>query len=173
MKASDLPEIEYPQFYKPYIIALKDLELNQVLIRSKSSFLEALSLLKETDLNFRYAKGKWSVAELLIHIIDTERIFQYRVLRLARNDKTKLPGFEQDDYIKFSNAENRTLESLIQEFDVVRDSSILLKESLTQSSLEFMGNVSGGSMSVRAILFMLAGHVVHHEKILRERYLNL
>jgi uncharacterized damage-inducible protein DinB len=173
LKASNLPEIEYPKFYKPYIVALKDLELDQVLIHSKSSFLDTMSLLKEADLNFRYAEGKWSVAELIIHIIDTERIFQYRVLRLARNDKTQLPGFEQDDYINFSNAENRTLESLIREFEVVRDSSILLQKSLTQSSLEFVGKVSGGSMSVRAILFMLAGHVVHHEKILRERYLNL
>jgi hypothetical protein len=123
-------------------------------------------------LSFRYAPGKWSVSEVLMHILDTERIFQYRALRLGRKDDTPLPGFDQDGYVPESCADGRTLKDLISEYRVIRESSLLLFKSLPSDRLLFKGNASGQDISLGALGFIMCGHQKHHRNILRERYLG-
>ena len=114
MKTTDLQFTKPFPFYKNYIDLVKDVELMDMLQRQSQNFPEFMATIPESKLDFRYAENKWTVAEVLVHIIDSERIFQYRALRFSRGDQTPLPGFEQDDYVPFSKANNRTLQSLIQ-----------------------------------------------------------
>lgn len=123
-------------------------------------------------MNFSYAQGKWTIAEVLIHLMDTERIFQYRALRFARNDKTELQGFDQDSYVPESQAPNRSRNDILEEFIAIRKSSIALFASLNDEMLLRSGLASGAKMSVRALGFVICGHQVHHFNILQERYLS-
>ena len=130
-----------------------------------------LRLLPEEKLTYRYAEGKWTIREILAHIIDDERIYAYRALRFARNDKTELPGFEQDDYALESGANERTIEDLLREFASVRNATISLFESFAGRALLRTGVASGNVMSVRAAAYHIAGHELRHMNIIRERYL--
>ena len=120
--------------------------------------------------DYRYEPEKWSVKELLGHMIDTERIFAYRALRIARGDMTPLQGFNQDDYIAPGNFENRSMDDLLTEFEAVRASSIAMAKSFDETALSHIGNASGVPVSAKALLFIMTGHVAHHLKILGERY---
>jgi len=171
MVLSELPSSEYNPFYQTYIMALGDVELIEELKRGKSAFLSLFEEIPEEKLNYAYAEGKWSLAEVLIHMIDTERIFQYRALCIARNDKTPLPGFDQDTYVPYSNAANRSKSDLIEEYKAVRDSTISLFDSFDDEAIKRIGVASGSKMSVRALGFIISGHQAHHVQILRERYL--
>ena len=130
-----------------------------------------LSSLPEARLTHRYAEGKWTIKEILLHIIDDERIYAYRALRFARHDRTELPGFEQDDYALHSGANRRTLDDLLSEFATVRGATISLYNGLGGDVLTRAGVASGNYMSVRAIAYHIAGHELHHLNIVRERYL--
>ena len=120
-----------------------------------------------------YAKGKWTLKEILAHLIDSERVFAYRALRFARGDQAHLAGFEQDDYVLESNASNRTVDELYQEFKVVRESSICLFNSLNDKMLQRSGTASDNHVSVVALGFIICGHVIHHQRIIEERYYPL
>ncbi|HNG94432.1 MAG TPA: DinB family protein [Acidobacteriota bacterium] len=132
---------------------------------------EVLAHLPEETLLFRYAEGKWTIKEILAHIIDDERIYTYRALRFARNDKTELPGFEQDEYAAYSGANQRTIRDLLAEFAAVRASTIALFQSLDADALLRSGTANGNVMSVRAAAYHIAGHELRHLNIIRERYL--
>lgn len=137
------------------------------------SIVSFYSSIPEEKLDYVYAKGKWTIKDILLHIIDTERIFSYRALRIARQDKTPLAGFEQDDYIVSAKASARSLSSLLEEYKSVRQSSITLFESFDSTALKHIGEASGFPISVRALGYMLTGHENHHSQIIRQRYLNL
>lgn len=171
MKISELPSSEYSPFYHKYILVLGDVSLMDELQKGKERFLSFLEKLPEDKLGHAYAEGKWTLAELVVHIIDAERVFQYRSLRFARNDKTPLPGFEQDDYVPQSNASKRTIKDLMEEYKVVRDSTILLFQSFDEEALKRVGVSSGSPLSTRATGFIISGHQAHHLKIITERYL--
>ncbi len=171
MVLSELPSSEYNPFYQTYVMALGEVELIEELKRGKSTFLSLFEEIPEEKLNYAYAEGKWSLAEALVHIIDTERIFQYRALCIARNDKTPLPGFDQDTYVPYSNADNRSKSDLIEEYKAVRDSPISLFDSFDEEAIKRIGVASGSKMSVRALGFIICGHQAHHVRIFRERYL--
>jgi len=171
MVLSELPSSEYNPFYQTYVMALGEVELIEELKRGKSTFLSLFEEIPEEKLNYAYAEGKWSLAEALVHMIDTERIFQYRALCIARNDKTPLPGFDQDTYVPYSNADNRSKSDLIEEYKAVRDSTISLFDSFDEEAIKRIGVASGSKMSVRALGFIICGHQAHHVRILRERYL--
>ncbi len=141
--------------------------LEQTLGSAKALFRS----LPEEKLTWRYAEGKWTVKEILGHIIDTERIYAYRALRFSRNDATELPGFEQDDYVKYSNANERSIDDMLEELSSVRASSIALLKSLDADALERGGIANGRRMTARGAAYILAGHQVHHMNIIRERYL--
>jgi uncharacterized damage-inducible protein DinB len=135
---------------------------------------ELLSLLRPlepTHQHHRYASGKWSVKELLGHLIDTERIFAYRALRVARGDPTPLPSFDQDPYVAAAEADRCDWNELLEEFEHVRRASILLLRHLPETAWTRTGTASGAPITVRALAHIMIGHVEHHLDILRERYL--
>lgn len=172
MVPSELPSSEYNPFYQTYIMALGNVELLDELKNGKETFLSFFEEIPEERLNYAYAEGKWSLAEALVHMIDTERIFQYRALCFARNDKTPLPGFDQDNYVPFSNAANRSKQSLIEEYKAVREATISLFASFDDEAIKRIGLASGSRMSVRALGFIICGHQTHHLHIIQERYLD-
>lgn len=171
MLLSELPTSEYNPFYHTYVMALGDVDLLDELRNGKQVLLSLLEEIPEEKLTYAYAEGKWTLAEALVHMLDTERIFQYRALCIARNDKSEFPGFDQDAYVPVSNANNRSKKDLIDEYVAVRDSSITLFASLDEEALIRVGVASGSKMSVRALGFITSGHQAHHVRILRERYL--
>jgi hypothetical protein len=120
---------------------------------------------------FAYDEGKWTLKEVLSHLIDAERIFAYRMLRISRGDETPIEGFEQEGYIENSNANNRSFVELLDEFDLQRRSNMLLINNLSDEATKRLGTASGFPVSVRALVYISAGHVKHHVGILRERYL--
>lgn len=172
MLLSELPSSEYHPFYRTYIMALGDIELIGGLKTGKTELLSLFEKIPEEKLDFAYAEGKWSLAEAIVHMIDTERIFQYRALCMARNDKTPLPGFDQDAYVPYSNASNRTKNDLFEEYRAVRSSTIALFSSFDEEAIKRTGTASGSKMSVRALGFITSGHQAHHIRIIKERYLS-
>jgi uncharacterized damage-inducible protein DinB len=162
---------EYAATFKKYIDVVPDGEPVKILESQLADWQRLLTPLGEQAGNFRYAPEKWSIKEMLGHVTDAERIFSYRLLRIARGDKTPLPGFEQDDYIKEANSSKRQLADLRAEFEAVRRASVLLAASLDEQALQRTGTASNNSISARALLFVIAGHDRHHWQILREKYL--
>ena len=126
----------------------------------------------EGTLLYRYAEGKWTIKEVLVHIIDDERIYAYRALRFARNDKTELPGFDQDPYAFYSNANVRSIESIIEEYEAVRMSTITLFNGFSDDVMLRSGVANNNEVTVRALGYHIAGHELHHLNILKNRYLK-
>lgn len=118
-----------------------------------------------------YAAGKWTLAESWLHVADTERVFGYRALRIARGDKTALPGFDQDEWVPESRTSQRSLSDILTEIEAVRSASLALVRSLDETAVQQVGTASGKSISVRALIWMMAGHFAHHVEITRTRYL--
>ena len=163
---------EYPAYFDTYFARLPDGDLFEILNKQPRVLRELLGGLDTGRQLFRYAAGKWSVKEVVGHLIDTERIFAYRGLRILRGDATPLPGFDQDAFVDNAAFDNRSMESLLGEFDALRRSNVLLFEGHPPETYVREGSVSDHRVSLRAILNVLAAHVEHHRAILRERYLN-
>jgi uncharacterized damage-inducible protein DinB len=163
---------EYAPYTTIYIDLLPDdgliLKHLQDHLENTTTFIRSLP---EDKFNYRYAEGKWTIKEILVHIIDDERIYCYRALRFARNDKTELPGFEQDEYVPYSNANSRDIEEIVEEFTSVRKATITFFKSLDEEALKRKGVGSGNIMSVRAAAYHMAGHELHHINVIKERYL--
>lgn len=162
---------EYLEYYGRYVDLVGD-DLFGTLRAGAESIRRLLEPLPESRGDHRYAPGKWSVKEVLGHLIDAERVFGYRALRFARNDQTPLPGFEQDDWVPLSGSDSRTLRSLLDEYRAVRGSTIALFENLPEEAWSRVGTANGARMSVRAAAYVIAGHEIHHGNVLRERYLG-
>jgi uncharacterized damage-inducible protein DinB len=161
---------EYAPYYEGYV-SLVEGDVLETLERQGAETAALLGRLTEEQGDSRYAPGKWSVKELVGHVIDAERVFAYRALRIARGDRTPLPGFDQDPYVANSNAAGRTLPSLADEFSHVRASTLALLRSLDDAAWSRSGVASDNEVTVRALAHIIAGHETHHIKILRERYL--
>lgn len=151
-------------------IKLVNGDLIELLQRQATEFPEFINVLF-AKAEYAYAPGKWTIKEMMGHIIDTERIFSYRITAFARGEKQPLPGFEQDDYMASSNFSNRSLLSLTEEFSLLRKANLYLFRSLTEEELNRTGTASGRKISVRAILFATAGHLIHHTEIIKNKYL--
>ena len=173
MKTSELVKGDYHAFYEPYIFALGDVELMDVLRKQRENFPQFISSIPEDKWHSSYAEGKWTIAETLVHVLDAERVFQYRALRFARGDKTNLPGFDQDAYVPYSGAGARTKEEVIEEYQVVRASTIALFSQFNKEVLRSRGKANEAEMSVAALGFIICGHQRHHRNIIRSRYLGL
>jgi len=169
-RITDISPEEYDPYFGKYINNVGELSLRTALDESAAELLEYLNHLDESRMDFAYAPGKWTIAQSLQHIIDTERIFSYRALRIARGDKTPLPGYEQDDFAGVATVSGRRFQDMIEEFRVVRQASIALFKSFTDEDVLRTGTMSGGGVSVRALGFMISGHVYHHAKLYREKY---
>ena len=161
---------EYADYYANYISKVPGSDVLGVLESQRLQMLQLFAGRSERDGSFRYAPGKWTVKEVLGHIADTERIFAYRALRIARGDQTPLPGFEQDDYVRSGAFGDRTLADLAEEFGTVRTASVSLLRSFNEEAWSRRGMASQKEVTVRAIGFMIAGHQIHHRIILEERY---
>lgn len=162
---------EYNSFYQTYIDACGNFELVEGLINNLEKTLDLFNSIPSEKQEYRYDEGKWTIKELLQHLIDSERIFAYRALRIAREDKTNIPGYEHNDYVPVSRANNRNYNDLIEEFEALRKSSISLFKSFDEAMLLNVGTANNDNISVRAIGFIMVGHYNHHINIIRERYL--
>lgn len=171
MKASEIQETEYHPHYHGFIQAIGDVELMEAMEDEMDSLLAFLSSLPSEKLEYRYAQGKWTIPEIVSHMIDCERIYAYRALRFARKDATPLAGFDEDLYVPESRANERSMESLMAEFRAVRMATISLFESFNREQLLRSGLANNAAISVRAIGFVIIGHAAHHCKVIQERYL--
>ncbi|EDP69736.1 hypothetical protein FBALC1_09402 [Flavobacteriales bacterium ALC-1] len=171
MISNQLNSKEYNSYYTSYIDNASGLNIIEGLKQNLESVVAFYSNLPQEKHDYAYAEGKWSVKDVLLHIIDTERIFTYRALRIARYDKTPLAGYEQDDYAITAKASSRSLASIIEEYIAVRQASIALYTSFDVAALEAIGEASGFPISVRAIGYILTGHENHHNQVVKERYL--
>jgi uncharacterized damage-inducible protein DinB len=162
---------EYAAYYGKYVMLVPDGNFLEILESELGELKQLLEPLTDAQADFRYASGKWSIKEILGHINDAERVFSYRLLRIARGDQTPLPGFEQDDFVRISNASSRKLSDLLEEFTAIRRSTIALIRSLDDASWLRRGTASGEPITAVAIAFIIAGHVLHHRKIFEEKYL--
>ena len=171
MNAAQLSPTEFGPFYQHYVnLVPPKITLRSALDESATLLVEYLTELAEGRENYAYAPGKWTIKQTLQHLIDTERIFAYRALRLGRRDATPLPGFEQDGYVEVWDATLRPFGKQIDEFRQLRESTLSLYESFSEQDLAFLGQASGHPMSARAMGFIISGHTYHHEQLYRERY---
>jgi uncharacterized damage-inducible protein DinB len=163
---------EYAPFYANYINQVpKENELLEELESTLHALINFVDKIPSDKFDYRYAEGKWTLKDILQHLIDTERIFVYRALRIARKDQTPLPGFDENRYVDFAYANQREVNDLMEEFKIVRQSTIHLFRTFTDEQLSFMGTASEKPVSVRAIGFIICGHQKHHLNIFKERYL--
>ena len=160
-----------PEYYHKYINKVTEPDLLLALDEHVKSSYQFFASIPEDKWSYRYAEGKWSIYEMLQHLIDAERIFSYRALRIARKDKTPLPGFEENEYAKYSEADRRSKVDLLEEWHLVTRSSQKLFQSFSEEQLDQQGTASDVSIYVRGIGYILAGHAIHHMKVLREKYL--
>jgi uncharacterized damage-inducible protein DinB len=161
---------EYDSYYQRYIRLVPEQDVLVSLDQQLADTMILLRSLSEQHGAFRYAAGKWSVKEVLGHMIDTERIMSYRALRIARNDRTPIEGFEQDEYVKYGNFDSRSVANLGREFEQVRRATISLFRSLDAEAWLRRGIASKLEISVRALAYIIAGHELHHRALLKEKY---
>ena len=162
---------EFTPYYGKYIAKVPDGDLCRILTDQLADTLVLIRSMPEARGTHRYAPGKLSIKEVLGHVCDSERIFSYRALRIARGDATPLPGFEQDDYVVAGHFESRTLKDLAAEFSHLRQANLLLFGSLDEAALLRKGQASGADITVRSLVYLIAGHERHHIRVLQERYL--
>ena len=161
-----------PPFYKNYVKLIEETDVLQALRLSGARTQLLVHAIPDRLADHRYADGKWTVREVLAHMIDAERIFAYRALRFARNDKTPLSGWDENQYAPYLNVSNRSLKKLGDELHHLRATTIDLYESFSEDMLLRKGVANNNEMSVLVMGFVTAGHEAHHRKVLTERYLN-
>jgi len=162
---------EFDAYYNKYVSLVTEPDLIRVLEEQPNELSALLGKLEEDKGKFAYAEGKWTIKEVISHLIDGERIFAYRVLRISRGDETPIEGFEQDGYIENSYANERSFDDLLSEFKLQREANLRLLNNLRDDSWKRMGTASGKPISARALGFIMAGHIRHHIGILKARYL--
>ena len=162
---------DYAEYYQKYIDLVKGDDIFKILVEQNMESQNVLNSFSESKGNYSYAEGKWTVKEVIGHIMDVERIFAYRALCIARGETKPLPGMDQDYYVKNGNFNKRQLIDINYEYRLVRESNILLFGGFDKSVLQNRGNASGYEVTVLALMFMTAGHVKHHLNILMERYM--
>lgn len=172
METKKLKLGSYPSHFSEYVELVENDELNSVLKNQIEVSRQFFNSIPEEKIDYRYAEGKWSVKEVLQHIIDTERVFAYRALAFARKEASSLPNMDENDYAENSNADSRKWKDLIKEFGAVRHSTIYLYDSFSEAQLELTGRTISYEMSVKALGYIIAGHAAHHINIIKERYLN-
>jgi uncharacterized damage-inducible protein DinB len=163
---------EYDPYYERYISLVQTDDMAATLQKQAQETRDLLGKVSTEKADFRYAPGKWSVKEVVGHINDTERIMSYRVLRISRGDQTPIEGFEQDDYVAGGKFACRTLDNLLQEFMTIRNATIQLIRHLDPEAAERRGTANQKQISARAVIYIIAGHELHHRRILQEKYLR-
>lgn len=172
MNATEISPSEYMPFYEGYIKQAGSIDLITGIEKAFESTLRFYQSISDEKMECRYVEGKWTIKDIIQHHIDAERVFAYRALRFAREDKTELPGFEENSYANSSRGNSRSKDSLIEEYQAVRNSTLSLFKSFDDDVLLRIGVASGGEMSVRATSFIIIGHEAHHCNVIKERYLD-
>ncbi|HEY6160515.1 MAG TPA: DinB family protein [Bacteroidia bacterium] len=162
---------EYPEFFEQYIKLVPGDRVMKKLQDSILDLQQILSNIPEEFENFSYAPGKWTIKDVVGHIIDTERIMAYRALRFARNDKVELPGYDQDIYAPHAGYNKRTLYDIAHEFGLVRESNLILFRNFDEEALARKGRANNWDMTVRSLIYVTSGHELHHLDVLRKKYL--
>ncbi len=164
---------EYAPFHESYLKTLP--KRSSALTLLKKSFRDAqllLGALPESMGNHSYAPGRWTVKQVIMHLIDFERVFAFRILSFMRADRVALPGFNQDFWMEEVDVSGRSIKDLLKEWKVVRDNTIFLLQQCTEAQSAFLGTASGWKVSPRALFYIIAGHQLHHMDVLREKYLT-
>lgn len=172
IKRQDITEKEHNTYYTQYINQVpNELSLVDALEKGLDDTAHFFKSLTAAQQELRYEADKWTPKEILLHLIDTERIFSYRALRFGRNDMSPLVGFDQDQYVLHSNARKRTIKDLVAEYTHVRKATVSLYAYMTPTAISTIGEASGSVLSPRAAAFITAGHERHHIRLIKERYL--
>jgi hypothetical protein len=162
---------EYAPHYAKYVDLVADGDIVQTLDEQLEKIATLFGTITEERGSYAYAPGKWTIKELFGHVIDAERVFTYRAMRIARNDQTPLPGFEQDEFVANANFNARSLRSLTEEFTAVRRAGLQLFKHFTEVEWPRRGTASGKEVTVRALAYVIAGHAEYHAQILESRYM--
>ena len=162
---------DFGSFYQKYIDKTKSETIKELVSNNSSVLNHFINNIPESKAEYSYDEGKWTVKDLLQHMIDTERIMIYRALTIARKDSISLPGFDENEYAVNANASSRILQSLKEEFVSVRKATDLFLLSLSEEQLQQKGIANGHPITVKALAFIIYGHALHHKQILEERYL--
>ncbi|MBS7786635.1 DinB family protein [Flavobacterium sp. CYK-55] len=173
MNIKQITSNEYAAYYANYINAVSDeyslIEELEISVHRLIKFVQNIPMDK---FDYRYAEGKWTIKDILVHLMDAERIFSYRALRFARYDATPLASFDEDAYVDVARANERSIQDLLSELAVVRQATLSMFKSFNEQELMQIGTASGQPMSVRALGFVIIGHQNHHQRVFQERYLN-
>lgn len=162
---------EYASFYETYVSQVSDGDIIEILRADHGELISFLNRIPDERRHHRYEAGKWSIQEVIGHMVDAETVFAYRALRFARGDGTSLPGMDQDVFVAGADFDHRSLSSLIAQLDHLRAANVLAFEDVNDAMLDQGGEASGTHVTVRALLYIIAGHARHHMRVLRERYL--
>tara|TARA_B100000795_G_C22550343_1_gene342273 strand:- start:132 stop:647 length:516 start_codon:yes stop_codon:yes gene_type:complete len=171
MKISELSSNEYNPYFKTYFDKVNDLSLLDSIAEGKFETINFFKGIPKSKLDYRYEESKWTIKEILIHIIDTERVFNYRALQFARSENANLEGFDENEFVRNTDLNIRTIDSILEEYSIVRDASIVLFKNFSEDTLKRTGKVNNTSLSVRAAGFLICGHETHHIQVIEERYL--
>jgi hypothetical protein len=166
-------ETEHLPYYSKYISLVPEGDIVETLARQSQETCSLLRTIPPTKADHRYAPDKWTIKEVVGHVIDGERVFAYRALRFARADTTELAGFEENDYVANGSFNDTTLEKLANEFDYLRRANVLFFKHLNDDAWQRRGTANGAEVSVRALAYIIAGHELHHVKLLKTLYLKL
>lgn len=164
---------DFAEYFNNYISLVTEEDVSKALKSSYKEVKKVIKNLSEEQGDFAYAEKKWTIKELLVHIIDTERIFCERALRFSRKDKTDLPGFDHDLYVLNSGANERTLYEILKEYKSVRKSTLSLFKTFSEEMLKQGGTANGNKLTVHAIGYIISGHELHHLNILKDKYLAI
>ena len=161
---------DYPPFHREYVSLTQDREIVALLQAQKHVFLQLIGSLPQSRGDETYAPGKWTIKQVIQHIIDAERVFAFRLLAMSRGEQQNIRGFDQDKYLAHVDVQARTLADQYREFETVRDATLSLMYSLSQAEADRVGRVSDHPLAARAVPYIIAGHLEHHLHVLRERY---
>jgi len=164
-------EISIPKWYQDYINEIGERDYMDLMKENYEKSIELFLSIPEEKWNFAYAPGKWTIKELVIHMMDAERVFAYRALRFSRNDKTELPGFEENEYVPFYNAKHKSEVAIIEEYKAVRNATIAMFSNFDNDMLKRTGTANKNEFSVEMIGAIIVGHELHHLDVLKDRYL--
>lgn len=165
-------DAEYPDFYSGYIALVPDGDVIKFLKKQKRMFIGLIDSIPEEQLLYRYEEGKWTIKQIVGHVIDTERVMAYRALVFSRGERQPIPGFNENEYVERASFNQKNIQDLIKEFAKLRESNLALIQNLNVDMMERKGNANDFFFSVRAIVYIIAGHVEHHINVIKSRYLN-
>ncbi|NCU17774.1 DinB family protein [Pallidibacillus pasinlerensis] len=165
-------ENEYGTYFAPYVQLVPNGNIVEILSDQINETCKLVENLTEDQANFRYEPGKWNIKEVVGHMADTERYLFYRLFCVSRGEKTKLPGHDQDLFVKEAQFNRFTIDQLLNDFKNVRKSTIDFLKTLREDVWKYWGNANGADLTVRALAYIIAGHEIHHRTLLKERYIN-